>query len=92
MTNKEDKNLINKDLKPTCTIRKNRTKKFPLMPSKVMKNTTERGVINYRFDNSSKILIMIVFLFMLQKITLQYSKVLRQFYIRNSSKKTFQDK
>lgn len=44
-------------MKATGTIRENRTKHCPVMPSKIMEKTTERGFIDYRFDSNNQILI-----------------------------------
>ena len=44
------KHLGDNSLKATGTDRKNRTKKCPLISSKAMKKTTERGLTDYRFD------------------------------------------
>ena len=52
------KHLGDNSLKATGTIRENRTKKCPLISSKVMKKTTERGFTDYRFDRETRILVV----------------------------------
>ena len=52
------KHLGNNSLKATGTIRENCTKKCPLISSKVMKKTTERGFTDYRFDRETRILVV----------------------------------
>ena len=49
------KALGHRNLKATGTIRQNRTKKCPLIPSKVMKKTKEREFVDYGFDHTSKV-------------------------------------
>ena len=48
--------LQRKNMKATGTIRENRCKKCPIMDCKTMKKK-ERGLIDYRFDQSTKVLI-----------------------------------
>ena len=52
------KHLGDNSLKATDTIRENRTKKCPLISSKVMEKTTERRFTNYRFDRKTRILVV----------------------------------
>ena len=52
------KNLGNNSLKTTGTNRENCTKKCPLISSKAMKKTTERGFTDYRFDWETRIFIV----------------------------------
>lgn len=48
------KTLTEKDFKATGTIRENRTKKCPLIDSKVLKKK-ERGALDYRFEKDDEI-------------------------------------
>ena len=52
------KHLGDNSLKATDTIRKNRTKKCPLISSEVMEKTMEIGFTDYRFDRETRILVV----------------------------------
>ena len=53
------KHLGDNSLKATGTIRESPTKKCPLISSKVMEKTTERGFTDYRFDWETLIFIIV---------------------------------